>query len=281
MSAKTANNILNKKNTDILHLFPVKSGETIFQNTLAGVSIDGLLYDLDAAIIPSILIVGVVADDSANTVPAATTADGSVANDRSSADAGDKTVRQIWLSGRFLLDFTDPLTQADVGKIAYAKNNNDCSITSVGGVAIGTIVAFVSANLAWVELNQFIGRDVIRVKKAVAGSTSTDAGGLFKIDNPFAAKAILEEFVFEITTASTGAATADIGVGTSSSVDNLMDGITLNGSITGIKTPAGSAGTNGNKIPVGVAAAEKILATASASTAGLVGIVEATFRRWS
>ena len=281
MSAKTANNQLNKKNAEVLHLMPVKLGETIFQNTIVGVSVDGYVYDLDAAIIPSVIIAGIVADNSANTTPAATTAEGSVSGDRASADAGDKTCRQIWLRGRFLLDFTDTLTQADVGKVAYAANNNDCNVSGVAGVAIGTIVAFVSASLAWVELNVFMANDRITIKQAVAGSTSTAVGGLFSIDNPFGAKAILEEVVLDITTASTGGATADIGVGTSSSVDNLFDGLVLNGAVTGIKTPVPDAGTNGGKIPKGMASTDKVVATASASTAGLVGVVSAIFRRWA
>jgi hypothetical protein len=283
MSAITANKVINIKDVDKLHAFPVKSGETIYQGGFAGISVDGYAYDLDSAIIPTSLIVGIVADDSANTTPAATTADGSVADDRSSADAGDKTVRKLYLSGRVLCDFAVTLSQDEVGKIAYAINNNDCSINGAGGVPIGTIVAFVSTSQAWVELNTYFGEGKdgeLVVRRAVAGSTSTAAGGLFTIANPFGAIAILKELVFSITTASTGAATADIGVGASSSVDNLMDGLTLNGSITGLKLPAVNSGTNGNKIPAVIAADGNILATASADSSGLVGVVMAKFKRW-
>lgn len=281
MSALTANNVLQKKDIEAIQAFPVLSGETIYQDSICGIGVDGLLKNISASTYMTILIACIIADDSANTTPAATTGSGSIAADRTSAEAGDKTVRQTYTKGKFLLSFTDTLTQADVGKIAYAVNNNDCSVSNVGGVPVGTIVGFYSASLAWVELNVFIGRDIIRIKQAVAGVASTGAGALFTIDNPFGGKAILESFVFDITTASTGAATADIGVGTSSSVDNLMDGLTLNGAVAGIKTPVPNAGTNGGKLPKGMTSSEKVLGTGSADTSGLVGTVEATFRRYS
>jgi hypothetical protein len=280
MAALTANTVLESKNAEILFAFPVDTGETIYSNSIAGIGVDGLLKNITLANAPTILIAGIVADDSANITPAATTADGNVLLDRSSADAGDKTVRKVWTKGRFLLTFTDTLSADELGKVAYAKNNFDCSIQAVSAVKLGTIVGVYSTSQAWVEINQYYTGDTVTVKIPVTGSASTAVGAQLSIANPFGQDAILESFVFDIDTASTGAATMDIGVGTTSTVDNLMDGLTLNGAVTGIKTPVVDAGTNGGKIPKAMASTDLVIGTASATTAGLVGTAEAKFRRW-
>jgi hypothetical protein len=283
MSAKTANNVLQKKDVEILHAFPVDTGEIIYQNTIAGIGVDGLLKNVALANVAGIRLVGIIADDSANTTPAATTADGNITGDRTSPEAGDKTVRLVWLSGRFLLDFVDTLSADEVGKVAYAKNNNDCSLSSADAVPVGTIISVYSSSKAWVELNTFYRattEDVLIVKKAVTGSASTAVGGWLSIDNPFGAAAILESFTFEIVAASTGAATIDIGVGTTVTDDTLMDGLVLNGAVTGIKTSKVNAGTNGGILPKAMASGDKVIGTGSATAVGLTGFIEAKFRRW-
>jgi len=283
MSALTANNVLNKKNTDILYSFPVDSGEIILQNSIVGIGSDGLLKNPVIGNITTLRVAGIVADDSANTTPAATTADGSIAGDSASAEAGDKTVRQVWLQGRFLLNFSDVLTQADVGKLAYAKNNNDCYVADTDAVLVGTIVGFYSASRAWVDLNKFYPLypdvDLVVLSGALAAPATNAAGGICSIANPFLADAIVESFAFDIDTASTGAATGDFGIGTVASSDVLLDGVTLNGAVTGLKTIGTNGGTNGKAFrPMG--AADLILGTASADATGLAGTYRAVVRKY-
>ena len=283
MAALTKNNILNKKDINVLHAFPVDTGETIYQDTLVGIGSDGLLKNIALANVSTIRIAGIVADDSANLTPAATGADGSLLNDRSSADNGDKTVRQVWLSGRFLLTFVDTLSQADCGKLAYAQNNNDCSVSSLNAVLIGTIVAVHSTSQAWVELNQIMpsypDQEVIVVKGALIAADDNTAGGVISLANPFGADAQVESMMIDIDTASTGAATLDVGIGTTVSSDVIMDGVTLNGAVTGLKTIGTNGGTNG-KTCRPIKATEKILATASADATGLVGTYNIVFRKF-
>lgn len=283
MSAVTKNNILQKKDIEVLHAFPVDNGETIYQETLVGIGSDGLLKNITAENASVIRIAGIVADNSANVVPAPVTADGSLIDGRSSAESGDKTVRMVWLRGRFLLTFVDVLGQDDCGKLAYAQNNNDCSVSSAGAVLIGTIVEVHSTSQAWVELNMIMpsypDQELAVVKGALSAPDDNTAGGIFSVDNPFGADAQVESVMVDIDTASAGAATADIGIGTDSSSDVLMDGVTLNGEVTGLKTIGTNGGTNGKAFrPIG--ASEKVLATASADATGLAGTYSIIFRKY-
>lgn len=284
MSAKTARNILHAKDTNALTAFPVASGEKIFQNTIAGVDSDGYLKDLDAANVATMRIVGIVADDAANEPEVATAGAGSLLADRSSADNGDKTVRQLWMQGRFLLDFAETLAQDDCGKLAYAKNNNDCYLSSgADTILIGTIVAIHSTSKAWVEINKFYPEypdtELAIIEGALAAPATTAVGGIMSVDNPFAADAIVESLTLDIDTASTGAATGDFGIGTTLSSDVLLDGVTLNGAVTGLKTIGTDGGTNGKAFrPMG--ASDKVLGTASADATGLVGTYKLVIRKY-
>lgn len=155
MAAITANKVRQAKNVDKLLAVPVASGEVIYQGAIVGITAAGYLENVDSGNVDTLKMIGIVADDSANLTPAATTAAGSLLGDRSSADAGDKTVREIWTKGRFLLDFSVSLTQADLGSKAYALNNNDCTNVTTTAVAIGTIVSIYGTSKAWVELNEW------------------------------------------------------------------------------------------------------------------------------
>jgi hypothetical protein len=283
MAAKNENNILNKKDVGALVALPVDSGQTIYQNTLVGVDTDGLLKNIALANVQTLRVVGVVADDSANLTPAATTADGSILADRTSADAGDKTVRMVWLQGRFLLNFGEAVAQTDLGKLAYAKNNNDCYLTDTDAVLVGTIVGIYSTSQAWVELNKYYPEypdvDLVVLKGALVAPADNTAGGICSIANPFAADAIVESFAFDIDKASTGPATGDFGIGTVASSDTLLDGVTLNGAVTGLKTIGTDGGTNGKAFRP-ISAADLILGTASADATGLVGTYKAVIRKY-
>jgi len=283
MTAKAENNVLQKKDVNALHAFPVDSGEIIYQDTIVGIDADGLLKNVAPANVATLRIVGIVADDSAKLAPTATGADGSLISGRSSAENGDKTVRQAWLSGRFLLTFVDTLAQTDCGKLAYARNNNDCSVSSASAVLIGTIVEVHSTSQAWVELNKIMpsypDQEVAVVKGALAAPTTNAAGGIFNVANPFGADAQVESVIVKIATASTGAATMDVGIGTTLTDDKLLDGVTLNGSVTGLKTIGTDGGTNGKAFRP-IIATEKVLATASANATGLVGTYSIVFRKF-
>lgn len=283
MTAKTANNILHKKDVEVLHAMPVKSGQVIYQDTLVGIGSDGLLANITAENVATLRIVGVVADDSSVKPPAATGANGSLLGDRASEDNGNKTIRQVWLHGRFLLDFVDTLTQADLGKLAYARNNNDCSVSAAQGVLIGTIVGIESAGKAWVDLNKIMpsypDQDVAVVRGALVAATTSAVGGVISVANPFAAPAQVESMMINIATASTGAATLDVGIGTDTTSDILLDGVVLNGSVTGLKTIGTDGGINGKAFRP-IKSTEKVIGTASATVAGLVGTYNIVFRKF-
>lgn len=283
MTAKAKNNILNQKDVSALLAVPVDATEIIYQNTIVGIDTDGLLKNVVPANIATLRFVGIVADDSEFSTPAATIGDGSIAGDVSTPVSGDKTVRMIWAQGRFLLNFSDTLTQADVGKLAYAKNNNDCYVTDTDAVLVGTIVGFYSSSQAWVELNKYYPEhpdaDLAVVKGALVAAVDTTAGGILTLANPFGSDAIVESLTLYIDTASTGVANGDFGIGTNSTDDKLLDGVALNGAVTGLKTIGVNGGTNGKALrPIG--ALEKILGTASADASGLVGTYKAVIRKY-
>lgn len=283
MAAKTANNILEKKDVSALTLLPVDSGQIIYQNTIVGIDTDGLLKNVALENYATIRAVGIVADNSDNLTPAATTADGSVLADRSSAVAGDKTVRQVWMQGRFLLDFGETLAQDDLGKLAYAQNNNDCYLANTNAVLVGTIVGIYSTSQAWVELNKYYPEypdtDLTVLKGALVAPATTAVGGIMDIANPFAADAIVESLAIDIDTASTGAASGDFGIGTGASSDILLDGVTLNGAVTGVKTIGTNGGTNGKAFRH-IGAAQHIQGTASADATGLAGTYRIVIRKY-
>lgn len=77
--AKTTRQNINIKDEGKLWSFPVASGQTIYQGTLAAVCKDGLLYNLTSTYAKQARIIVLVADGSDNaTGPAATTSDGSI-----------------------------------------------------------------------------------------------------------------------------------------------------------------------------------------------------------
>lgn len=107
-------------------------------------------------------------------------------------------------------------------------------------------------------------------KAALTAATDTTVGGVLKLLNPEGADLIITDFILDITTKSTGAATIDAGVddGGDVSSDTLIDGLDVNAA-AGVFSNTVDGGTNGGvaKWPAG----QYIVATASASVAGLVG----------
>lgn len=276
--AVTKNQIVDKKDAGGLIAFPVASGETIYSNTLVGINASGYLFNLTAATANAARIVGVVADDSANSTPAATTANGSISGDleNSSAVAGDKTVRKVWTSGIFKLTFTS-ITQAMVGKTMYASDNFTVDDT-ISGAKVGTLVSYLSATSGWIDLNKGFNRDgSFVVTGSLTAVTSNTAGGIMAVLNPLGSACLVEEFLLNVTTKSTGAATGDYGIaadGTTSN-DGLLDGTNME--TTGYHSIGVNGGTNGKYGRV-LGATQYLTGTASASVAGLVGSYIAVLR---
>jgi hypothetical protein len=152
MSALTANRTRQSKCVEELYAIPVKTGTTIYQGSIVGIDVTGLL--VDAA--EGVKAVGIVMDDGMDTVPRATTANGSMFGDRASDVAGDKTVRLVAFNGRFLIEFGVTIAQSNLGDKCFAMNNNEGALLTAAGPALGTIISVVSTSLAWVELNSGI-----------------------------------------------------------------------------------------------------------------------------
>lgn len=104
---------------------------------------------------------------------------------------------------------------------------------------------------------------------ALTAATTTAVGGVIKLQNTMGIDLLVTDLILDITTGSTGAATLDIGVddGGDVSNDTLMDG--ANAQTARVQCNTVQGGTNG-----GMAVWKKneyIVATASATVAGLVG----------
>ncbi len=107
-------------------------------------------------------------------------------------------------------------------------------------------------------------------KLALTAATTAAVGGVLKARNDFGADVIITRFVLDVATASAGAATLDIGVddGGDVSSDSLIDGQSV--AAAGVFDNVKNGGVNG-KAAVLWPKGEYIVATASATTAGLVG----------
>jgi len=107
-------------------------------------------------------------------------------------------------------------------------------------------------------------------KVALSAPSDNTVGGILKLQNPEGDDLIITEFLLDITTEASGAATADIGVddGGDVSSDSLLDGVDI-GTAAGLFATTVDGGTNGGpaKWPSGY----YLVATASADATGLVG----------
>ena len=108
------------------------------------------------------------------------------------------------------------------------------------------------------------------VRVPLTAVTGTTAGGILAWANPEGASIIVDRFMIDITTGSTGAATGDFGVaanGTTSN-DTLLDGVNMQ--TTGIQDNIENQGTNGVAAKK-MTSSQYITGTASATLAGMVG----------
>jgi len=279
--AKTAEQVIAVKGSPKEWLFPVASGATIYQGTLAAVDNNGYLQNLDSTYAKDGRIIVMVADGSANaTGPAATTAAGSVSGslEIGSADSGDKTVRRCYVDCYVQLTFTS-IAQDDVGKTVYATDNYTVDEAQNSGVAVGTLITYISATSGWVRLNWYAQHDgTVFWKQAI--SATSGGGGLFNILNPAGETIMIERCALDITTASSTVSTIDIGVAaTGTSNDELIDGVAA--SATGVFDNITDAGTNGGAT-VKCTAAQYITGTFSsaASAKSIAGSVGIWYRYW-
>jgi|GEM_PF-2415813 len=245
--AVTVNKEIIYKEPSGLMLFPVKSGETIYKGTLVAIGKDGYLYNLDSDACKEALMVGIVADDSANKTPAATTASGSISGnlEEGSAIAGDKTVRMVYTKGTFRMTFTS-ITQAMVGQTMYATDNYTIDNVQTAGIPIGTLITYISSTEGYLALNEFYRGETRVLKVALTAASDNTVGGVLKLANPLNRTILVEGFVLDVTTAPTdtaGGVDAGIAANSSTSSDNLIDGLVL--AAAGVYNNIDNKGTNG------------------------------------
>lgn len=107
----------------------------------------------------------------------------------------------------------------------------------------------------------------------IAGVAATTGGAILSLANPEGVDLIITKVVLHRTVKSTGAATADIGIGSgaTTSYDTLLDGVDVGAAETASpEDNITNKGTNGlptRKWP----AASYLTMTGSATTVGLVG----------
>lgn len=122
------------------------------------------------------------------------------------------------------------------------------------------------------ELNHLTNADKLEKIIKVALTASDAAAGLFSWQNTEESAAIIvTRVILDVTTAATGACTANVGqAATSTGADNLIDGVDI-GTAAGLFDNLGDAGTNGKKQQK-VADDEFVTGSvATGASAGLVG----------
>lgn len=105
---------------------------------------------------------------------------------------------------------------------------------------------------------------------ALTAATDTTAGGVLALLNPEGVDLYITRVILNISTQSTGAAAVDVGIaadGTTSN-DSLIDGLSV--ATAGVFDNVKNGGTNG-KAGQKLGATQYVTATASATTAGMVG----------
>lgn len=248
MSATTKDLKIVGKNFPEPVAFPVKSGETIYQGSIVVVGKDGYLYDYDSTSRVGAVMIGICADGPYVDPVAATTASGSISgtNQKQSAVSGDKTVRRVYLGGKFQLTASS-ITQAMVGHNMYAVDNQtfDETFETSNVCKLGKLITYLSATSGIVEIDPFISQDGSYVIGGTLTSSTGDNGGELNIANPMARTLLIEELYLNVTTAATAATTLNIGVGaTAADNDSLLDAVSI--AATGWKSIAVNGGTNGN-----------------------------------
>lgn len=185
MSATTADRNTSTKDTE-LYSFPVEADAVIPKGVLVGGSSTGYAEDATSA---SPVILGVAEERVDNT-------------DGSNGDL-DITVRR----GRVFLEnsTTAPVTQAHVGQVVHAQDNQTVSAPGTSGPAVG-VVESASADGVWVNLSPVV-TDGAGLSVVVANAGSPDGDAYVTIQSAIKARQVL--LVWFAATAY--AAPADLG----------------------------------------------------------------------
>jgi hypothetical protein len=142
------------------------------------------------------------------------------------------------------------------------------AITLAGTALSFTAAQFNQVMAAFGTVTFDRGVKVAKVSLAAVGT----GGGLFAWQNPEAGAVHVLRVVLDVTTATSGACTADVGTtatNATTSSDNLIDGVSL--AATGLLDNLGDAGTNG-KAKQRLAAGKWVTGSvASGSVTGLAG----------
>lgn len=105
---------------------------------------------------------------------------------------------------------------------------------------------------------------------ALTAATATTGGAVLSVLNPEGIDLLVDRFILNITTQSTGAATVDAGIAADgvTSNDTLIDGKSV--AAAGVFDNIEDQGTNGKSV-VKWGATQYLTVTASATLAGMVG----------
>lgn len=253
MSALAAARQTDRKEGDLLAIGLTAAGK-VYQGGLVCRATDG--YLAAAAATSGFRFTGVAYESKDNT---------------SGAD-GDLVAR-VYRKGLFLFDIASA-TVTDIKKKVWVGDDQTVTLTP-GKVFCGVIEAVESSTKVWVDIEPAVS-PITYNRLCIPGDliavTTTAAGGILTLLNPFAARAIIMDLILDVTTKATGAATGDFGVASSvASADTLLDGVTLGSAgAAAILNVADDHGTNG---VVGLAwpSGHYVTGTASATLAALVG----------
>jgi len=120
------------------------------------------------------------------------------------------------------------------------------------------------------RVGAFNADELVGVVKKTLNAVDT-AGGVFSFQNDSGSDLIVDISFINVTTASTGACTVDIGVAANATTsdDTIIDGLDVNAA-TGVFNSIDDAGTNGG---IGVLLPAGRYITASVATGASAGIV--------
>lgn len=101
--------------------------------------------------------------------------------DNSAGSAGDLAV-EVYQAEEWLLDITDTITAADVGRPVYVYDDNSVGLYSTYGVYVGVITEYDSANKAWVRLDKLPSAEEPVINVPVAATGNIAAGDLVAVN---------------------------------------------------------------------------------------------------
>ena len=168
------------------------------------------------------------------------------------------------------------LVAADLGKEVYITDDQtvQLALPGTGNVGCGRIAEFVSATEVWVDIAA--ARTFDTISGALVAEASPAGGGMISIANPYGEEVFIADVFVDVSTPSTGAATADVGVAAdgTTTADTLIDGVDI-GTAAIEANNIDNKGTNGGRLKAW-GTTQFITGTASADSSGLVGTYKIT-----